>query len=360
MHTEMRRAHAIAMFTSGLVFVLAIVTMAFLPVPYVVQAPGPTINTLGEYRDIKLISIEGTDVYPDSKSELRLTTVVAAGGPGYPVNLSQAIEGWASSTATVMPVEYLYPPTVSREDLDASAEEQMARSQHDATVMALAELGIEVPVKLEIVGTDQQANSHGKVSAGDILIGLSTQEISYTPIKVYADLATALAATPPGTVVTLRIERDGVEQDVSFASGDDGYGGSLLGIYLNPEFDMPFDVKIEVDRVGGPSAGTMFALGIIDLLTPDSLVGDHIVAGTGTIGLNGRVGEIGGIPQKMQGAVRDGAEYFLAPGENCPQVQGNIPDGLTVFRVDTFTDLINAADAIRTGDTADLPTCDAA
>src|SRR5699024_3308993 len=157
------------------------------------------------------------------------------------------------------------------------------------------------------------------------ILAISTPEQGRVPIEVYPDLSSTLAETAPGTEVTLDIERDGEAQEVSIATGDDGFGGSMLGIFLTPDFDMPFDVEIEVDKVGGPSAGSMFALGIIDLLTPEPLAGDHVVAGTGTINLNGRVGPIGGIRQKMHGALRDGAEYFLAPGENCTEVEGNVP-----------------------------------
>lgn len=359
MHNEMGRAHGIAMLTSGAVFVVAIIAMMLTPAPYAVQSPGPTINTLGEYRDIQLISVQGVETYPDSDGELRLTTVVAAGGPGFPVDILRTIQGWASATSMVLPVEYLYPPEVTREDLDASAQQQMSRSQHDATVMALAELGIDVPVHLSIAGTDPHASSHGLLFENDVLLGLSTPELGYTQIGVYPDLSQVLAATTPGTEVTLLIERGGQEQEISFPTADDGYGGSLLGIYLNPEFEMPFEVEIEVEKVGGPSAGTMFALGIMDLLTPEPLVGDHVVAGTGTIGLSGRVGAIGGIQQKMHGALRDGAEFFLAPGENCPQVQGHVPAGLTVLRVDTLADAVTAAKGIRDGETAGLPTCGA-
>lgn len=361
MHGEVwNRRQAIAALSSGVVFILALAWLLLTPAPYAVQSPGPTINTLGEYRDIQLISITGTETYPDPESELRLTTVVAAGGPGYPVNVANAIRGWLSATSTVLPREALYVPDITQEEMDDQARQQMTRSQHDAAVMALAELGIDVPVVLEVAGTDPAAASHQVVREGDTLTAISTPAAGKVPITVYPDLADTLAATPPGTDVTLHVIRDGEDQDVTFVTADDGFGGSLLGIFLNPDFDMPFDIDIEVEKVGGPSAGTMFALGIIDLLTPGPIAGEAVVAGTGTIGLNGRVGPIGGIRQKMHGALRDGAQYFLAPGQNCDQVRGNIPRGLTVLRVDTLTDAFQAVEAIGTGDVEGLPTCEAA
>jgi PDZ domain-containing protein len=105
----------------------------------------------------------------------------------------------------------------------------------------------------------------------------------------------------------------------------------------------------------------MFALGIIDKLTPGSIQGGEDVAGTGTINQAGTVGPIGGIRQKLFGAERAGAEWFLAPADNCDEVTGHIPDGLTVFAVKTLDESLAALDAIRTGgDTSALPTCPAA
>ena len=96
---------------------------------------------------------------------------------------------------------------------------------------------------------------------------------------------------------------------------------------LQYKFKFPFDVKISLDKVGGPSAGMMFALGIVDTVTPGDLTGGKHVAGTGTITPDGAVGPIGGIGQKMVGARSGGATMFLAPAANCDDVVGHIPDG---------------------------------
>jgi len=124
------------------------------------------------------------------------------------------------------------------------------------------------------------------------------------------------------------------------------------------KYDFPFEVSIQLDNVGGPSAGQMFALGIMDKLTPDSLNGGKRVAGTGTIDNVGNVGAIGGIRQKMYGARSAGATIFLAPASNCDEVTGHIPAGLQVFAVKTLSDSVKVLDAVRAGSsTADLPTC---
>jgi len=344
-------------FVAAFVFVAGVLWMLFTPAPYAVQSPGPTIDSLGDYRDITLIDVNGAPTYPDDEGELLITTVVAAGGPGYPVNVPQAIEAWASPKATVVPKEALYPPDVSREEMDATAQQQMSRSQHDATIMALDQLGIDVPVQVSVAGVDLESGAYGLLEEGDRIEAVATPQDGRIAIEIYPDLASTLANTPPGTTVSVYFERDGETREVSFDTLDDGYGGSMLGIFLDPEFDMPFDVDIELEKVGGPSAGTMFALGIMDLLTPEPLVGDHVVAGTGTINLNGRIGPIGGIKQKMFGAHRDGAEFFLAPAENCSEVRGNVPRGLHVVRVDTLDDAVEAVGHIRDGSVSSLPEC---
>ena len=159
--------------------------------------------------------------------------------------------------------------------------------------------------------------------------------------------------------MTLGVERAGEGTEVEVVTQDDGEGGSLLGVMIAPEVDLPFEVEFAIENIGGPSAGLMLALGIIDILTPGSLTGGQDVAGTGTVDLAGDVGPIGGIQQKMAGALRDGADWFLAPVENCDEVVGAVPDGLEVIAVDTVGDAVAALEAVAQGSTTDLPRCPA-
>jgi PDZ domain-containing protein len=132
----------------------------------------------------------------------------------------------------------------------------------------------------------------------------------------------------------------------------------MIGVGVTTDYSFPFRVSIRLHRVGGPSAGMMFALGIIDKLTPGALTGGQRFAGTGTIDARGAVGPIGGIVQKMAAARSAGAEYFLAPTGNCGEVRGHIPRGLHVFAVSSLDDALTALGAVRTGSTTrGLPTC---
>ena len=130
-----------------------------------------------------------------------------------------------------------------------------------------------------------------------------------------------------------------------------------MGLWIDPHFDMPIDVNVQIDSVGGPSAGLMFSLAIMDLLTETDELDGALIAGTGTINADGDVGPIGGIIMKMHGALDDGAQYFLAPQQNCDEVVGNVPDGLSVFSVETLEDAYETATRIGAGDVTGLPTC---
>ncbi len=165
-------------------------------------------------------------------------------------------------------------------------------------------------------------------------------------------------AVTPGDVVQVGVQRDGSEQVFPVTTTDDGDGRALLGVLIDPTFHLPVDVRIQIEDVGGPSAGTMFALGIINTLTEPDETGGKVVAGTGTMGIDGEVGPIGGIRQKMLGARHDGAQWFLAPVANCDEVVGNEPSDLDVVAVDTLHEARSAVEAIGRGDGGDLRTCE--
>lgn len=118
-------------------------------------------------------------------------------------------------------------------------------------------------------------------------------------------------------------------------------------------------ISIHLDDVGGPSAGLMFALAIIDKLGTESLTGGQSIAGTGTIDAQGAVGRIGGIRQKILAARDRGAQWFLAPSGNCDDLRGAIPAQMTVLSVDTLDDAVTALEQIAVTKSADgLPQCE--
>ncbi|WP_418277671.1 PDZ domain-containing protein [Isoptericola jiangsuensis] len=349
---------SVTMVVSLLVTAVLAGILMTMPAPYAIRTPGPTEDTLGAQdggegqsaTEVPLIEISGAQTYPAS-GELRLTTVSVYGGPGGDVLLGDVLWGWTSEERSVQPVEAIFPEQVSSEQQQQLGQQQMLSSQESATVAALTELGYEVPTTMTVVETSPGTGADGVVEVGDVIVSLDGE-----PTETYAELLALLDDVEPGADVVLGVERGGEQADVTVTTGQ-GDGRALLGVLIDPEYDFPVDVTIQIDDIGGPSAGTMFALGIIDLMTAEDELDGAVVAGTGTMDVDGRVGPIGGIEQKMYGALRDGAQWFLAPTDNCSEVVGHEPDGLQVVAVATLSDARAAMEAIGAGEGGDLPRC---
>ena len=337
---------------AGFLTALGLAVLAVLPAPYTSSAPGPTYDTLGETSAGPLISIDGTQTYP-AAGELRLTTVAFAGSRERNLDLVTVLRGWLSPAVTIDPVERFFPEPQDDTDREQRSRQEMTSSQENATVAALTELGITVPATITVVEPIEGTGAVGIIEPGDVVVG-----IDGTELVTYQDLTDALARAGAGATVAVDVLRDGQRRTLEVVAGERPDGSALLGVWVDPEFDFPFDVEIEVENVGGPSAGTMFALGIVELLTPEDLTGEHVVAGSGTIDLDGTVGAISGIRQKMIGAVRDGATVFLAPAGNCDAVVGNVPEGLDVYAVETLAEARATLEALGAGETDGLATCD--
>jgi PDZ domain-containing protein len=340
---------SIAMLVAAVLFAV----LAVVPAPYVVSSPGPTRDTLGEQDGTPLISISGAPTYP-STGQLRLTTVSATGGPGYPSTVLGVVRGWFDGASAVRPVEELYPPNASKDAVDKANQVQMTSSQENATVAALEELGYEVPATLTVAGTTAGSGADGVLLVDDVIVAMDG-----TPLTSFSQLTDTLKTTAAGATVHLGVERAGARIDVDVLTTERKGGGAQLGVLINPTFSPPIDVKIKIEDIGGSSAGTMFALGIIDKLTPEDEANGQIVAGTGTMDISGEVGPIGGIQQKLVGARRDGATWFLAPAADCADVVGHVPAGLRVVRIATLHEAREAVIAIGAGTADSLPTCTA-
>lgn len=331
---------------------LLLAVAALLPAPYAVSSPGPTRDTLGENGDTDLVTISGTETH-GSSGELLLTTVSVAGGPGFPVGLPMLLRGWVDDSRAVRPVEEVFAPTETEEQIEERNQAAMVSSQENATVAALEELGYEVPTELVVVEPVEGTGADGVVQPEDVIVALDGVELGS-----FSQLTARLGETEPGSSVVLTVLRAGERVDLDLVTGDSGQGRALLGVFIDPVFELPFEVSIQIENIGGPSAGMMFALAIISTLTPEDETGGETIAGTGTVDLSGDVGPIGGVRQKLHGALRDGASWFLAPEGNCEEVAGFVPDGLRVVSVATLAEARAAVEAIGAGTADDLPTCE--
>ena len=322
-----------------------------LPVPYVVLRPGPAINTLGSEHGKQLIAVTGHATYPTSGS-LDLTTVTLTGGPGTHVSLITALQAWFDASVEVVPEKALFPTGQTQESSRRENEQEMATSQESATVAAMRAIGITVPMKITVYSVTT-GTPPSPLRPKDVLLAVAGHRLTDDDT-----LRTQMATVKPGATVDVTVLRDGTEVVLHAPTRRASDGRALFGVRVDEDFAFPFTVKIQIDDVGGPSAGMMFALGIVDTLTPGQLTGGRSIAGTGTIDEAGVVGPIGGIAQKMVGARRAGATWFLAPAGNCDDVRGSVPAGMRVVKVSTLKDAMTAVQDIGTGQNlAALPSC---
>ncbi|MGZ3115769.1 S16 family serine protease [Streptomyces sp. H62] len=152
---------------------------------------------------------------------------------------------------------------------------------------------------------------------------------------------------------------DGVEEieeynEEQMKESQDAATAAALG-YLDLD-GTDVDVRLRLEDVGGPSAGLLFSLGIIDKLGAGDLTGGRVVAGTGTITPAGRVGAVGGVPLKTQAARRDGATVFLVPKAECSDARAELPDGLRLIPVTTLKGAVDSLQALETGK-GEVPAC---
>ena len=347
-----------------------VVAGATVRVNKVIEAPGPTWNVLaavpGDDSDQSVITVTGAQTYP-AEGALRMTTVSVSGCPGYPVTLFDVVGAWLSPNKTILERDQVCPPSLSQQDVEETNQAQMTSSQNTAVVAALMETGMATRMVLTVEGTGPE-QTEGLLQKGDILTSVTPAGGQATPTTTYTALRELLTTVPVGTTVELGIERNGEPMTVSLTTitppdansdGSPDSEGSLLGVYLSAEADSDIEATFGLSKVGGPSAGSMFALGIVDELTPGDLTGGKDIAGTGTIALDGSIGPIGGIEQKMAGAKTDGSGYFLAPASNCADVVGNVPDGLEVYAVSTLHEAVTTVEAIAADDTSGASTCEA-
>jgi len=335
---------------AGVLVVVLAAVAALLPVPYVALSPGPTTNTLGAVGDTALIRIDGRRTYP-TDGHLDLTTVSVLGGPRQRLDIVTALSGWLDDEVAIVPEEQIYPGDETAEEVERQSAAEMTESQENATTAALRELGIPVTTRVVVDMLSEDSPSKGKLRPGDVVV-----EVDGQPATGGARLRELITAHEPGERVDLVVRRDGrqLERTITTKESD---GRAIIGILTRDDADYPFTVEISLRDVGGPSAGLMFALGIVDKLTPGPLTGGRYVAGTGTIDDEGHIGAIGGIPQKMAGAVDAGATDFLVPAENCQEAVRTAPDGLRLVKVESLATAVDALEALREDRVADVPAC---
>jgi len=354
-----RRGIGIIIGWSLLLFaLLGILVVASMPAPYVIEQPGPVFDTLGDVtiggEELPMIQIPLQETFP-TEGELNMLTVSVSGNREQPPSWFEVATAYFDSSRAVVPVDVIYPIGETLEESNQQGQVDMANSQREAIAAALTNLGYELASTLTVVETVEDGPAAGLLQAGDVVLTVNGE--SFPDVS---GLRAAIVKNGVDIPADLVVSREGEELTLEITPqlNDSVDPVPVVGIVVRSNYDFPFEVDIQLENVGGPSAGMMFALGIIDKLTPDALTGGENIAGTGTISAAGEVGRIGGIRQKMYGALDAGADWFLAPESNCGEVSGNIPAGLQVFAVGTLDDALTVLDTISAGgDTSRLATC---
>ena len=177
-----------------------------------------------------------------------------------------------------------------------------------------------------------------------------------------AEIIKVLDEKKPGDLVSIKVLRSGSEiitKQIKLSARDDG--SAFIGINIEQKFVFPIDVKIQLAETGGPSGGLIFALGVIEKLTPNDSIHSRNIAGTGTITSDGKVGPIGGIAEKIIGAKRDGVMIFLAPIENCSDIKNQSQltnsGGSAEMKIVPVATLAEAISVLNLPDNAKYPSC---
>jgi len=301
--------------------------------PYLAFSSGPVSDAADS------IVVSEVEMFPP-QGELLMLTVVSQD-----VNIFEAVIAGIDPTIDLVRREAYRQPDESDEDYRKRVLQQMDDSQIRAITVALNYLGYEM-VPVDVLITDLVPD---KPAAEILEIGDSVNSFNGSEITRSTDLTDALADFEPGDVVDVGITREGTTQllKVELAARDDDSGGAMIGIVVGELTEPPFPVSIRAGNVGGPSAGMMHALAIIDTLTPGDMTKGHIVAGTGTIQYDASVGSIGGIRQKVVGAEAAGAEYMLVPESNYEAALTAERESIEIVSVATLQEAIDFLAALE-------------
>ncbi|MBK9697774.1 MAG: PDZ domain-containing protein [Propionibacteriaceae bacterium] len=298
---------------AALLFIAFAAVIAMVPVPYVTWAPGATHDLLGTVDGRPAISVQGAATFPTS-GELRMATVSVTRADAS-LTLPEALFSFWLPSREVLPREAVYPSGVEAAQLEEAQARLMGTSQDIAVVAALRAAGVKV-VELPMVTTVVASGpANGKLKPGDLITAVDNQSV--TSVR---EVQNAIKSHRVGDVVKFDVIRDGASltQSITTRAFDTDPDVPEVGIRLSIGYVYDPVVTFGIDpQVGGSSAGLMFSLALYELLTPGSLVGGRIVAGTGTIADDGQVGAIGGVQEKLAAAEAAHATLFLIPRDNC-------------------------------------------
>jgi PDZ domain-containing protein len=340
-------------FLAKFFFYLLTIATLLAPIPFVFFKPGVPDNVAG-----KLIEIKEVKTYPVN-GKLYITSIFVT-NPDSPVFGAEALVNWATGPNVVLPRESVYPIVQPAKVINRNNRNEMESSKATATAAALRYLGYTFNEFYFVSDIREYSDAIKKLQVGDIITDIDGKKINEIE-----QIRTSYAEKKIGDNLRITIERRDKNENSSIitqtvtlvknveTAAKTGEVKPAIGILVGTSAKFPVDVDFNISGVGGPSAGMIFAVGIIEKLNEEDLVRGRKIAGTGTVTASGKVGGIGGIEEKMIGASRIGATVFLAPRENCPDIK-HVPQGLKVIPVSTLEEAI---EVLRAPDNFKFPGC---
>lgn len=305
-----------------------------VPLPLFVIAPGLAAPIAGSQDAPAVIEVEEST---DSVSgQLLLTAVGASREPALDTLL-----------AVIDPnrevVSGIVPSGVDREQFDELQRRLFDESVRVAAAAGLQASGLQVTVRGGGARVEQVMSgtpAEDAIEQGDVIV-----EAAGERIRLSSQLLAVMARQSSGDRVPITVQRGDDRLDLEVRvrplPGTSRPGLGVLVSTVQPTIELPVDVRTtDALNIGGQSAGLMIALTVHDLTDPADLTRGRRVAGTGTIDLDGRVGEISGVRAKVVAATRAGADVFLAPASQADEARRAAPDDLTVIGVDSLQDAI--------------------
>lgn len=316
------------LYTIGALFVVGVLTMTLwnVELPYLAFSPGPISDAADS------IVVEDVEVFPP-EGELLMLTVVSQD-----VNVFEALIAGIDPTIDLVRRQAVRRAGETDEEYRNRVLQQMDDSNFRSVAVALNYLGYDlIPTEVVINEFVEGVPAESVLELGDTI-----KAVNGAPITNVEDIRSQIEGLQPGDSMEVTVVRDGIESTVTveLAEREDEPGVPMIGVILGELTSPPFPVDIEAGDVGGPSAGMMHTLAIIDTLTEGELTKGHVIAGTGTISMDGTVGNIGGIRQKVVAAEAAGAEYILVPEGNYDSALTAEREAIEIVPVTTIDDAI--------------------
>jgi PDZ domain-containing protein len=307
---------------------------AYIDVPYYTLGPGPA-------KDVsELVHVSGERVYPSS-GNFFLTTVAVSSRE---VSLFEAFIAWIARDQTLVKRDVVVQPGLTDEQQSQYNLLDMEQSKYEALLAALRATGFDTPAirGARVIGVAAGFPADKKLLRGDLIV-----EVDGAAVRTPAETVERIVSKPIGSKLSVTVLRgdDRITTEMrSIASPiklKEEKDRPVLGIRLANAVRLPgFDVTIDSQNIGGPSAGLAFALTIVDVLTTEDFTRGHHVAVTGTIDGEGHVGPVGGVEFKVVAAEREGADIFLVPADEFDQARGAASDKLRVIGVSTLEEAL--------------------